>query len=383
MTDSSEYEQQSLIKDAARRFLDTHYTFENRRGIIAEEPGYSAGQWREMAELGWMLLPMSAEFGGLGGEMALVSALEKELGRSLCVSPFLPSAVVSTQIIQQTENEPIRSELLNGIGTGEIIVSPALYEPQSRYDLENIETTAIGTDDGIMLNGTKSAVLYGNAASEFLVLAKRGSDRTDARQLSLCLVSAQLAGVTLTHHRAHDGSRISDLHLNRVELSKDRVLLSGKDTMPAVNSAVCCANAMICAELVGAMEAALEMTLEHLQTRSQFGRKLSSFQALQHRAVDMFMRCQLAESMRREAACAVNSPDEQERVMIISAAKCEIARAALLNAEEAIQLHGAMGMMDEMPVGHSLKRIFTLGVLFGDADCHQTRYRTLRLQMQD
>ena len=382
MTDTSLYEQQSLIEDSARRFLDQHYSFEARRNFIHEEPGYSTRQWEEMAELGWMLLPMSADFGGLGGDMALVSTLAKEFGRSLFVNPFLGSAVVSTKIIEESECEPLRSEILNQIGAGGSIVSPALYEAQVRYDLDNIATTAKEKDDRIVLNGTKTAALYGNVASDLLILARNEAEQKNAN-FSLCLVPVDQQGIELSHHRTHDGGRMSDVLLRDVEVSVNQILLHGQETLPIVKRAVRYANASICAELVGAMEATFEMTLEYLKTRQQFGKYLSSFQALQHRMVDMFMRCQLAESMRREAARAIESSNETEQDMIISAAKCEIARAALLNAEEAVQLHGAMGMMDEMPVGHYLKRVFTLGLLFGDADHHQNRYRNMRVQASE
>ncbi len=377
MTDSANYEQQSLIESTARRFLRENYSFEARRAIIENDPGYCIDQWNNMAQLGWMLLPISAQFGGLGGHATLVTTLAKEFGRAMYVSPFLTSAILSSKIIEAAAEEPLRSQLLENIGTGESIGSPAIYEPQLRYNLDNINTTAHCLEDRIVLNGTKSAVLFGNVASFFLVLARHPASPSN---FALFMVPSDAAGVQLKHYRAHDGSRVSDLKLNAVELGKDSALGCGQDPLVIVQSAVNFANTAICAELVGAMEYVLELTLDYVKTREQFGRTLSSFQALQHRLVDMYMRCQLAESMSREAARAMDSSSGVEQEKMICAAKCEIARAALLNAEEAVQIHGAMGMMDEMPVGHYLKRIFSLNLLFGDADYHQTRFRTLRLQ---
>lgn len=377
MTDSANYEQQSIIESTARRFLRENYSFEARRAIIENDPGYCIDQWNNMAQLGWMLLPISAQFGGLGGHATLVTTLAKEFGRAMYVSPFLTSAILSAKIIEAAAEEPLRSQLLESIGSGESIGSPAIYEPQLRYNLNNINTTAHCLEDRIVLNGTKSAILFGNVASFFLVLARHPQSPSN---FALFMVPSDAAGVQLNHYRAHDGSRVSDLKLNDVELSKDSVLGCGQDPLLVVQSAVNFANAAICAELVGAMEFVLELTLDYVNVREQFGRTLSSFQALQHRLVDMYMRCQLAESMSREAARAMDSSSGVEQEKMICAAKCEIARAALLNAEEAVQIHGAMGMMDEMPVGHCLKRIFSLNLLFGDADYHQTRYRNLRLQ---
>ena len=380
MTDSAAYEQQSLIEDAARRFLVDNYSFAEHRQITEQQPGYSTHQWHQIAQLGWMLLPIKAEFDGLGGDMASIATLAKEFGRALYVSPYLSSAIVASQILQQADDHPVCKSLLARIGSGETIVAPALYEPHSRYNVTDIATTVQKSDGSLVINGTKSAVLYANVAAYFLVLAKDANQPDALSAGALYLIRADQEGIEPTHYRTHDGGRASEIKFNNVKLTDECVLLTGDKAIQSVEQALCLANAAICAELVGAMEATLEMTLEYVKTRSQFGRKLSAFQSLQHRLVDMFMRCQFAESMSREAARAIQHCDPFAREMTISAAKCDIARAALLNAEEAVQLHGAMGMMDEMPVGHYLKRIFTLSLQFGDADYHQARYRNLRLQ---
>lgn len=380
MSDSSTLEHLSLIENTARRFLQDNYTFADHRKLIAEEPGYSVNQWQEMADLGWMQLPIDAEFGGLGGNMAWVAALAKEFGRALAVGPYLPSAVISAKIIQRATGHCNQAQLLRDMGSGDVIVSPALYEPRSRYCLEKIAVTAVRQNGVIVLNGTKAAVLYAQSADYFVVLAQSADPTTTLPVYWLYLVPSDLDGIKLTHYRMHDGGRMAELNLHNVEISESHVMLSGPKAFEAVEYALCCANASICAELVGAMEATLSITLEYVKSRTQFGRALSAFQSLQHRLVDMFMRVQLAESMSREAVRATELNDRVEREMMSSAAKCEISRAALLNAEEAIQLHGAMGMMDEIPAGHFLKRIFTLSMLFGDADYHQAHYRSLRLQ---
>ncbi len=382
MSDHSVYEQQRLIADSARRFFENHYGFAVRQQLIAEEPGYSTEQWRAMADLGWMQLPLSADHGGWGGDMHLLSAMHKEFGRAQYVGPFLSSAVIATHLINESDPASFAANLRNEIGTGDTIVAPAMFEPQARYALHEIATSATAKPHAVVLNGRKSAVFYGNVATELLVLTHIGSQTTETLDLALCLVPADHDGVSMTHYRMHDGSRVSELELNAVTVSRTRLLAQGHRVRALVNYATNVANALICAELVGAMEATLDMTVEHLKTRNQFGRKLSSFQALQHRVVDMYIRCQLAESMRQEAASACHSTSAVTQDLIIASAKCEIAQAALLNAEEAVQLHGAMGMMDDMPVGHYLKRIFTLTTLFGNADYHRTRYRNLRLQIK-
>ncbi len=381
MSDASTVEDLSLIEDSARRFLADGYSFAEHRKLIAEEPGYSTDQWRKMAELGWMLLPIDAKFGGLGGDMEQVATLAKEFGRALAVGPYLPSAVVAAKILQHAAGNTRHAQVLAAMGSGEVIVAPALYEPQSRYSLDKITVTATHRNGMIILNGTKSAVLSANVADYFVVLAQAPESTTAIPVNWLYLVPAELAGLELTHYRMHDGGRMSELGLHNVQVREDQVLPLDAEAGEAVDLALCCANASICAELVGAMETTLNMTLEYVKSRTQFGRKLSTYQALQHRLVDMFTRTQLAESMSREATRAIELNNRIERQMLSSAAKCEVARAAQLNAEEAVQMHGAMGMMDEMPIGHYLKRVFTLCMLFGDADYHQARYRRLRIQV--
>jgi len=381
MTDPSTVKQTLLIEDVAQRFLHDNYSFIKHRSITAQEPGFCLDQWQQMAELGWMLLPIDSAFGGLDGDVAGAAVLAKEFGRALYVSPYLASALVSAKMLEHPQTaSTLQQQTLQKIGSGTWIIAPALYEPQSRYDLSNIATTAIRRNGQLILNGIKSAVLFANAATHFLVLVQMPDSNSGFQVYSLMRVPANCDGIQIVPYRMHNGGRMGELRLNGVVLSDDEILLSGPEALQAVEHAVDCANACVCAELVGAMQASLELTLDYVKTRTQFNHKLSDFQSVQHRLVDMFMRGQFAESMSQEAVRATTLDDSVSRQMMISAAKCDIARATLYNAEEAVQLHGAMGMMDEVPVGHYLKHIFTLNLLFGDADYHQTRYRKLRLR---
>lgn len=382
MLNSELREQLILFKDVARRFLSDCHTFEQRRRIIDRHPGYSLEQWQAMAELGWMKLPIGASYDGLGCRAEFVAALIKEFGRSLYLNPYLISVGVASRILEWAAPEPMKTKLLEGIGNGTEIVSCAFYEAQSRYELDNVLTTAVPRNDGYELNGAKVAILYGIAATQLLVLARTSGHSTDSDGLSLYLVPACRRGVSLKHYSAHDGGRISLLTLNQVQISSQRLVGNVDRALSFVQRGINYGIALACAEMAGIMETVLDLSLTHIKTRTQFGKTIGSFQAIQHRAVDMYMRCELANSMSSEAVRAVEELDLPQQNLVVSAAKLEIGNAAVLNAEEGIQLHGAMGMMDEMPIGHCLKRIFSLNLMFGDPDHHLNNYRRLSLEQR-
>ena len=377
MLQSEKNEQCSLIEQSAKRFMQDRYPFEKRRELISTDSGYCRDRWREKSELGWMYLPISERFGGHGGDADFVSVLMREFGRHNYHSPYFVSAVLCSRLLETMAVGDVRSKMLDQIADGSAIVSAALYERQSRYDLCNTATTAIRSGDGFVLQGTKVGVQYGNAATHLLILARTDGEQHDSTGLSIFLLPSSLDGVDFEHHSTHDGGRVSLVHLDNVAVDSDRLIGSENLALPNLQRSLNFATAMLCAEMVGVMDATFERTLDFVKTRTQFGSTIGSFQSIQHRLVDMYMRCELAASMSMEAARAVNDLLSPEQDRLVSAAKAEVGRAAILNAEEAIQLHGAMGMMDEMPIGHYLKRAFALNLLYGDAEYHQARYRQL------
>lgn len=380
MLDSELREQLMLLEDVVRKFLDNSYQFDQRRRIVGKDPGFSQEQWRHMAELGWMKLPIGISYDGLGCSAQFVAAIMKEFGKSLYLNPYFISVGVASRILEWAAAEHIKANLLDGIGDGSEIVSCAFYEAQSRYDLDNVLTTAIQKNGGYEINGEKIAILYGIVATQLLVLARTSGNSTDSDGLSLFLVPASKQGVQLTHYSTHDGGRTSLLTLNQVQLSSEHLIGHVDGALSCVQRAMNYGTALICAEMTGILETILELTLAHIKTRTQFGKTIGSFQAIQHRAVDMYMRCELAKSMSLEAVRAVEELELPQQNLVVSAAKFEVGNAAVLNAEEGIQLHGAMGMMDEMPIGHCLKRIFSLNLMFGSPNYHLNRYRKLKLE---
>ncbi len=369
-------EQSTLLADSAERFLSARYTFEKRRAIVDADPGYRADHWQQMVELGWTQLCIPREFSGFGANAQFTAQLLRQFGRHLFVSPIFTSAIVATQIIARTADQSQAADLFGKLGQGQTIATPALYEPQSRYSLLP-RTAAVRTGSGYRISGEKAAVEYGNCASHLLVSAAAQSPRSDAPGLQIFCIPATAEGLTLSSFRSHDGSRVSTLKLSDVCVDASALLASGKHALEGLQAAVNFGLAAICAELAGAMEFTLSTTLEYVRARRQFGKKLSDFQTIQHRLVDMLTRCELADSLCQAAAQAVDTLAEPQQSMIVSSAKHEIGKLALANAEEAVHLHGAMGMMDEMPVGHYLKRVFCLSMAYGDSAFHKARFQQL------
>ena len=377
MNQIEKIEQCNMIEQSATRFLQNRYPFPVRQKLINTNSGYCHHQWRETADLGWMQLPLSEHFDGHGGNAEFVAILMREFGRNNYQSPYFVSAVLCAKVLEKMAKDPVRTDILHQIAEGKAIVSAAFYEKQSRYDLCNTTTSATQSDNGYTLQGSKVGVQYGNIATHLLILARTSGDQLDCSGLSIFLVPKEREGIGFEHHRTHDGGRVSIVQLKNVAVERNSLIGSEYPALPKLQEALNFAIAMLCAELAGVMDSTFKLVLEFVKTRTQFNSSIGSFQSIQHRLVDMYMRCELATSMSREATRAVNDLIGPEQDRLVSAAKAEIGRLSILNAEEAIQLHGAMGMMDEMPVGHFLKRVFVLNSLYGDAEHHQARYRQL------
>ncbi len=382
MNQGEKIEQCNMIEQAATRFLQNQYPFAVRQKLIDTNSGFCYDQWRETADLGWMYLPISEQFDGHGGDADFVAVLMREFGRHNYQSPYFASAVVGAKVLEVMAEASERADMLHQIAEGSAIVSAAIYEKQSRYDLGNIIASATESDDCYILQGSKVGVQYGNIATHLLILARTSGNQLDREGLSVFLVPKDREGISFDHHRTHDGGRVSIVHLNHVAVEPDGLIGPENLALPKLQESLNFAIAMLCAEMAGVMDSTFKLVLEFVKTRTQFGSSIGSFQSIQHRLVDMYMRCELAASMSSEATRACNDLIGPEQDRLVSAAKAEIGRLAILNAEEAIQLHGAMGMMDEMPVGHFLKRVFALNSLYGDAEHHQARYRQLNRNQQ-
>ncbi len=362
-------EEQRLLRDSAARFVRENYPFEKRRALAASEEGFSRAHWRQMAELGWLALPFSEDDGGLGGKAADVMGLMEAFGRGLVLEPYLSSILLAGRAIAALGDREQKAAHLAPLIAGERLAALAFAEPASRYDLGHIATLAVRESEGWRLDGRKSVVLGGPAADLFVVTARIEGEG----DLAAFLLPADAAGLLVRGYPTSDGGRAAELVLEAVHLDA-RARLSAGPVRPALETVIDGATAAVCAEAVGIMEAATAATREHLLTRRQFGRPLAAFQVLQHRLADMVIACEEMRSLMIAASLAVDGADAAARASAVSAAKAELGRRGTFVVAQAVQLHGGMGVSDELHVASWFKRLHVLAALFGDRAHHLRRY---------
>ena len=371
--DLSYTEDQTLLADSVARFVRNEYGFETRRALAASDAGFDAANWKTFAELGWLAIPFAEADGGLGGDPVAAMVLMEQFGRGLVVEPYAPSVLLGGALIAAAGSAAQRERLLGGLIAGETHLAFAHGEPEGRYTLEHVATRAEAANGGFSLTGRKSVVHNAEAADALVVSARTAGATTDRDGLALFVVPRGAAGLTLRPYRTIDGLRAAEVALDNVAVAADAVLGAAGDAFPVIEETVDRATAAVCAEAVGIMDVLRETTLEYLKTRKQFGRPLGSFQALQHRAVDMLVACEEARSLVLMATLSLDSPPPGRR-RAVSAAKAHIGRAGRKVGQEAVQLHGGMGVTDELKVGHYFKRLTMIDTFFGDAAHHLDRF---------
>jgi len=359
---------QRLLKDSVDRLIADHYAFEQRKKYMAEPAGWSTSVWNQYAELGLLGLPFEEKLGGFGGGAVETMIVMEAFGRGLVLEPYFATVILGGSLLRRAGSDALRAALVPQIIAGKLKLAFAHIERQSRYDLADVATTARKDGDGYVLDGAKSVVLHGDCADKLLVTARVAGGRRDRDGIGLFLVDADAAGVTRRGYPTQDGLRAAELALSGVRVAADAVL--SDNALPAIEHVVDEAIAALCAEAVGTMQAMHETTLEYLKTRQQFGRPIGSFQVLQHRSVDMLVALEQARSMAMFAAVMAGEEDSTERRRAIAAAKVQIGRSGKHIGQEAIQLHGGIGMTMEYKVGHHFKRVTMIDMLFGDADAH-------------
>ena len=358
-------EEQRLLADSVRRFMAQDYAFEARRKIVASAEGFSAKVWATMADLGLLGLPFSAQAGGFGGgAVDLMSAMEA-MGDALVVEPYL-STLMAAQLVARAASPEQRQRILPQVMEGKLRMAFAQTERGARYDLSQVDAVA----DGATITGEKLAVLHAPAADLIVVSARSASG------IGLYLVDPRAPGVSMRSYRTLDEMPAADVSFARAAAER----IGAGDALPIVEEVVDFATALVCAEAVGALKYANDATLEYLKTRKQFGVPIGAFQALQHRMVDMVISYEQAKSMASLACAKVDSEkDPAERMRIVSAAKIKIADASRHVSQEAVQLHGGMGMSDELKVSHTFRRLTAIARQFGDADHHLARFSHSRV----
>jgi len=367
-------EEQQQLRDSLQKFIGKEYGFEARRAIIGSKSGYSDKVWAQFADMGLLGVAFDEAHGGFGGSAVDTMLVMTELGRGIVVEPYLSTVVLGGSLVGLAGSEAQKQAVLPRVVEGKLLLAAALGEPNSRFELNCVETTARRDGAGYVLNGHKAVVLHGESANRLIVSARSAGGARDAGGISLFLVDARTAGVQVRGYRTIDGMRAAEIKFANVKLGADSVLGDVDAALPLLERAADLAVSALCAEAVGAMEALNAATFEYLKTRQQFGRPIGSFQALQHRAVDMMIHCEQSRSMAYLAAVKVSSQDANERRRTVSAAKIQIGRSGRAISQEAIQMHGGMGMSNELAAGHYAKRLTMINATLGDVDHHSERF---------
>jgi len=379
-------EEQRLLAASIERFVERDYAFETRRRIVASPDGYSQDVWRTMAELGLLGLPLPAAHGGFGGGAMDTVSLMEAIGGALIVEPWLATVALGAQLIARGQNEQLREELrdeqrrrvLPAVAEGRLKLAFAHAEAAARHTLAHVATRARADDGGYLISGVKRAIPHGASADLLVVSARTNGDDGDAEGLSLFVVERDAPGIALTALRMLDGTRAADITFDEVRVPAQALIGAPDRALPLIEEVIDFATALVCAEAVGAIKSANEATLEYLKTRKQFGVAIGSFQALQHRMVDLAIEYEQAKSIALLACSAVDTHhDAAARSRTVSAAKARIADACRKVSQESIQLHGGMGMSDEVKISHTFRRLTAIAQQFGDADHHLARFAAL------
>jgi pimeloyl-CoA dehydrogenase small subunit len=366
-------EEQRLLRDSVERLLADHYGFDKRRSYLAQPEGWSRGLWAQYAELGLLGLPFPEDYGGFGGGPIEVMLVMEAFGRVLALEPYLATVVLGGTAMRLAGGEEQKASMLPQIAEGELILAFAHGERQSRYDLTDVLTTAKPKGSGWVLDGAKSVVLHGDSAQRLILSARNSGERDDPDGITLFLVNAASNGVARRSYPMRDGTRAAEISLSGVEVGEQDVLGEVGAGFPVIERVVEAGIAATAAEAVGAMETMQAMTLEYLKTRQQFGRPIGQNQVLQHRATEMLMELERGRSMAMLAAMMVEEPDPAERAHNIAMAKVGVGQASKFVSQNAIQLHGGIGMTEEYAVGHYFRRCMVIEHTFGDTAHHLSR----------
>ena len=372
-------EEQTMLADSLAKFLAHEYGFEQRGAIRASDEGFSREVWRGFAEMGLLGLPFAEEHGGFGGTPVDTLLVMQALGKALVLEPYWSTVVMAGNAIHLGGSAAQKNALLPAIAGGERIFAWAHGEPGSRYDLAHVETVARAEGDAHVLDGKKSVVLFGAQADSLIVSARSEGGVRDAAGISLFIISRGQPGVSVRDYRTIDGLRAAEITFKSVRAGAQALLGDRGAGHALIEQVSDLGLAALCAEGVGLMEALNAATLDYLKTRQQFGQPIGRFQALQHRAVDMMIHAEQSKSMAYLAAMRAGGADAHERRRTVAAAKAYVGRAARRVAEEAIQLHGGMGVTNELAASHYAKRLVMLDFMQGDADHHLARFAAAAL----
>jgi alkylation response protein AidB-like acyl-CoA dehydrogenase len=369
-------DEQRLLRESVDRFIAETYDADHRRRVAADPLGFSPEIWKKFAELGWLALPIDEAYGGLGGGAIETGILMEAFGRGLVTEPYLSTVVIGAGLISECGGEAQKQAILPEIADGSLRLAFAHSERAARFDLARVDTKARPTPDGWRLYGHKTAVLDGNAADYIIVSARIANNDGAPGKLCLFLVPSGIAGLGLRDYPRLGGGRACNLDLTGVQLAADALLGDGSDALSKIECVVDRALAALGAEAVGIMQIMLDMTLDYTKIRKQFGRPLAANQVIRHRLADMAMQCDEARSIALRAALMADA-EPVARGRAASGAKAKIGKCARFVAEQSVQLHGAMGVTEELDIGSYFKRLLAFDTLFGGSAHHYRRHAAL------
>ena len=366
-------EEQKMIQQSVERFVQENYDLTNRIKISSEDPGFSNEYWSSMAELGWLGLAFGEEDGGFGGNQIDTLVLMEQFGKGLVLEPFLANIVLGGGAIKRGASEALKQSIIPSLIEGNLQVTLAYAEEQSRFDLEDVATSACEEDKDFLINGRKSMVLNAESADKIVVVARTSGSQIDEEGISLFLVDSNSDGVERENFPTVDGLRASEISFKDVRVSSENLIGEkdkGFEILKAVSNDAILA---LAAEAVGAMEVLYKDTVEYTQQREQFDHPLSDFQVLQHRMVDMFMEYEQCKSLLFRATMeTVQDPLLSQRT--IHALKHLVGKSGIFVGESAVQLHGGMGVTEELRIGHFFKRLLVIDSQFGNSDFHLEKF---------
>jgi alkylation response protein AidB-like acyl-CoA dehydrogenase len=370
-------EEQQQLHDTIERYLTEQYKFDKFRAISASPAGWDKAAWTGLAELGALAINVPTAQGGLGFGALETLAMMGACGRSLLLEPVLSSAVIATAVLRPFTADAKSAELLSKMAAGDAIAVLAHFEPDSRFETQWVGTRAQPVGDAYRLDGHKAVVMHAAAADTLLISARTSGESGDAQGVSLFRVPRETKGVTLDDYPTVDGQHAAEVYLKAVEVPASSRLGGDGTALPAIEAALDIGLAALCAEAVGIMQALVDATIAYVQTRQQFGVAIGHFQALQHRIADMLIHLEQARSMSYLAAMRCTDENIPERRRAMSAAKVVIGQSSRFIGQQAVQLHGGMGMTDELVVSHWFKRLTSAELMFGDSDTHLQRFAAL------
>ncbi len=369
-------DEQRLLRESAERFIAESYDADHRRKMASDPLGFSPKVWKQFAELGWLALPIAETYGGLGGSAVDVGILMEAFGRGLVSEPYVATVLLGAALIEKCGSETQKQALLPKVADGSLKLAFGHSERAARFDLAKVGTIAHRAPEGWRLAGGKIAVLDGHAADEIIISAQIHDDQGPSGRLGLFLIPAETPGLVISDYPRLGGGHACKLQLFGVHLPDNALLGHGSDALPSIEWVIDRAMAALDAEAVGIMQTLLDMTINYTKMRQQFGRPLSANQVIRHRLADMAMQCDEARSMALRAALKVDS-EPTERARAASGAKAKIGRCARFVGEQAIQLHGGMGVTEELEVGAYFKRLIAFDTLFGGSAHHYSRHAEL------